>query len=183
MRYLVTYCLFMFCSINLVQAQIDCETNLAIKKFINQINDSTMQSKKICFYTKFLSNDIPKCFPSKVGKYTCKYFSSDIDIDKYCIKNKLDFFYTIKATKKNNGDTIEFFFGRISVEVGHDGSTCEIFAECRGYSDLIIPEIRIINTSSGDKIIQSSISEINNKIIYREDKFFQFDTIIKDSSF
>ena len=129
MRYLVTYCLFMFCSINLVQAQLDCETNLAIKKFINQINDSTMQSKKICFYTKFLSNDIPKCFPSKVGKYTCKYFSSDID--KYCIKIKLDFVYTIKDNK-TYATLSKLFVSNVTIQdVDGDGITTskdQIFA-------------------------------------------------------
>ena len=174
MKHLMIYCLFMICDIVLVQAQSDCVTNLAIEKFISQINDNTMQSKNIYFCTKFLSNNISKCFPHKVGNYRCKYFFGNID--EYCRKNKVDFFYTIKVNK-NTSDTIEFFFGR--VEVTHNGNTCEILAECRGYSDLIIPEIRIITMSNGSKIVQTSISEINNKIIYRKDKFYQFDTIIK----
>lgn len=97
----------MICDIVLVQAQSDCVTNLAIEKFISQINDNTMQSKNIYFCTKFLSNNISKCFPHKVGNYRCKYFSGNID--EYCRKNKVDFFYTIKVNK-NTSDTIEFFF-------------------------------------------------------------------------
>ena len=79
----------MICDIVLVQAQSDCVTNLAIEKFISQINDNTMQSKNIYFCTKFLSNNISKCFPHKVGNYRCKYFSGNID--EYCRKNKVDF--------------------------------------------------------------------------------------------
>ena len=105
-----------------------------------------------------------------------KKYQADIFVMGDDWKNKFDFFYTIKVNK-NTSDTIEFFFGR--VEVTHNGNTCEILAECRGYSDLIIPEIRIITMSNGSKIGQTSISEINNKIIYRKDKFYQFDTIIK----
>lgn len=174
MKHLMIVCLFMICNIVLVEAQSDCVTNLAVEKFISQINDNTMQSKNIYFCTKFLSNNIPKCFPHKAGNYRCKYFSGNID--EYCRKNKVDFFYTIKVNK-NTSDTIEFFFGR--VEVTHKGNTCEILAECRGDSYLIIPEIRIITMSNGSKIVQTSISEINNRIIYRKDKFYQFDTIIK----
>ena len=60
MKHLMIYCLFMICDIVLVQAQSDCVTNLAIEKFISQINDNTMQSKNIYFCTKFLSNTVGK---------------------------------------------------------------------------------------------------------------------------
>lgn len=144
-------------------AQSNCETTLAIESFVSQIDDSTDTYKNIYFCKSYLPIDMQCKLPFKVNKIKCTYFLIE-DVNKLCKKQNFDYFFTVKG-EKNNNDTINFWFSYVSVIIKKE--CCEVASECRGVAP-VAPDIRIINTKEGERIILSRITQISNRGIIRK---------------
>lgn len=167
MKHMLFFCVIMVNIFINSQAQSNKETVVAIEEFVAHFSDNANSSQNLYFCVSFLPADLRLNLPTKVAGFKCIYFSTENRekiFKKMLRKNDNGWFYTIKVQTKSQ-DTIDFLFVKVDVE--REQGNFEVFAECRGMLP-ITPDIRIINTPDGKRIIQSRIIEINKTGIKRE---------------
>lgn len=149
------------------QAQSNNETAVAIEDFVAHFSDITKSTPNLYFCVSFLPTDLRCNLPTKLDNFNCFYFSAknrEKILKKMLRKKDNGRYYTIEVLTRSQ-DTIDFLFVKVDVQRKQNGF--EVFAECRGMLP-ITPDIRIINSTDGKRIIQSRIIEVNKSGIKRE---------------
>lgn len=148
------------------QAQSVEETTVAIEEFVSHISNYANSSQRLYFYVTFLPDTFLHNLPTKVSNYYCIYFSTENKekgFKKMLRKKDKGRFYTIEV-QSTSQDTIDFLFSKVDIQ--RNQGDYEVFGECRGTLPTT-PDVRIINSPNGERIIQSSIVEISKRGIDR----------------